>query len=70
MDWMYFILAAIVGVAGGFVAGVLVGRNNPGDVEKVIKNITDEIARDQKALDEKKAQLVAAAQVLAAKVKV
>jgi Kef-type K+ transport system membrane component KefB len=45
--------------AGGFVAGVLVGRNNPGDVEKIIANVKAEIQRDQRRIDELKAKLTA-----------
>ena len=53
------IIVAVVFAVGGFVAGVLVGRNNPGDVEKIIQNVKDEIVRDQKNIDALKAKLAA-----------
>jgi len=55
----WIILAAAICAVGGFIAGVLVGRNNPGDVEKIIQNVKDEIVRDQKNIDALKAKLAA-----------
>ena len=55
----WVILIAAITAVGGFIAGVLVGRNNPGDVEKIIQNVKDEIVRDQKNIDALKAKLAA-----------
>lgn len=55
----WVILIAAITAVGGFIAGVLVGRNNHGDVEKIIQNVKDEIVRDQKNIDALKAKLAA-----------
>ena len=55
---IYALIAAAFSVFGG-VTGVLVGRNNPGNVEKIIANVKAEIARSEKKAAELKAQLAA-----------
>lgn len=55
----YLVIVAIVFAAGGFVAGVLVGRNNAKDVEKVIANMKAEYNRVAKRAEELKAQAAA-----------
>ena len=55
----YLVIVAIVFAAGGFVAGVLVGRNNAKDVEKVIANMKAEYNRAAKRAEELKAQAAA-----------
>ena len=57
--WYWVALVAAFFAVGGFIAGIFVGRNNPGDVEKIIQNVKDEIARDQKNIDALKAKLAA-----------
>jgi hypothetical protein len=55
---IYALIAAAFSAIGG-VTGVLVGRNNPGSVEKIIANVKAEIARSEKKAAELKAQLAA-----------
>ena len=55
----YLVIVAIVFAAGGFVAGVLVGRNNAKDVEKVIANMKAEYNRAAKRAEDLKAQAAA-----------
>lgn len=50
-------LIAVGTAAAGFVGGVLVGRNNAKDVEKIIANIKAEIKRSEQKAADLKAQL-------------
>ena len=68
MEYFIWSLIATGGGALGFGAGVWYSVNNPGDAAKFINNVAAEISRDQKALDQKKADALAAAQALAAKI--
>jgi hypothetical protein len=65
--WYWLALAAIGSAALGFGGGVWYSVNNPGDAAKFINNVAAEIARKQKALDQEKVDLTAAAQQLAAR---
>jgi hypothetical protein len=66
--WYWLALAAVGSAALGFGGGVWYSVNNPGDAAKFINNVAAEIQRDQKALDQKKTDALAAAQALAAKI--
>jgi hypothetical protein len=63
-----YALIAIGFAAIGFVVGILVGRNNASNVEKVVTNLQNDAVKTQKAADIAKAKLEAAGKLLIAKV--
>jgi uncharacterized membrane-anchored protein YhcB (DUF1043 family) len=58
MEYGIYAFIALAFAAIGFVTGVLVGRNNPGDVTRVINNVKAEIERNQSNIDKAKAELL------------
>ena len=59
MDYAIYAFVGIFFACAGFVTGVLVGRNNSKDVEKVIANMKAEYNRAAKRAEELKAQAAA-----------
>jgi hypothetical protein len=68
MEMIIYALIAVGFAAIGFVIGILVGRNNANDVEKVVTNLQDDAVKAQKVADIAKAKLEAAGKLLIAKV--
>jgi hypothetical protein len=54
----WVVLAGLICLVIGAIAGAWIGANNAKDVEKIIANAKAELARTQKKADEIKAQLI------------